>query len=245
MSPADLFDTPFLIAAAAALAGGVIHGFAGFGSGFVIVPVMAFVYGPVDAVTVNSLASLPAIAPLVPGMLRRLDRAEVLPVLAPLVVAVPAGAFALTVVDPLVMRRTIGAFVVFSALVLLRGYRWSGPRNRLVGVGAGVLGGVIGGSTSTGGAVVTAYLLAAEGPADVKRAGILAITTTISIITVVTLAAIGAVGPRTLLLAAALTVPLLVGIWFGAWAFGRASDAAYRRFALVLLMVVGVATVVF
>lgn len=223
----------------------MIHGFAGFGVGFVLVPVLSFLYGPVAAVAISSSASVVASIPLLPGATHRMNRGEVFPVLAPVLLTVPLGAYALTLVEPLFMRKAIGVFVILSGLLLLRGYQWTGPRNIAVGLAVGGISGVIGGSTNTGGAIVTAYLLSAAGRAADKRAGILVITTAVSAIGFLTLVAIGAVDAITLLKALMLIAPNAAGIWLGARLFSGASDETYRRAALALLLIIGLATVIF
>ncbi|MBH63698.1 MAG: hypothetical protein CL569_14870 [Alphaproteobacteria bacterium] len=163
---AAIFDAQFLIAVAAALGAGIIHGFAGFGVGFILVPVLTLVFGPVEAVAISSSASVVASLPLIPSAARNMDRTEVLPILASLLIAVPLGAYLLTLADPEIMRRTSGGLVVISALLMLRGYQWTGQR----------------------------------------------------------------------------TVGMGLGIWLGAWLFGRSSDRTYRQAALALLVIIGVAT---
>jgi uncharacterized membrane protein YfcA len=237
--PFEFLDTSFFIALAAAVGAGIIHGFAGFGVGFVLVPVLAFVFGPVEAVAISSSASVVASLPLIPAAVRRMERPEVLPVLAPLLIAVPLGAYLLMVADPLVMRRVIGGLIILSGLLMLRGYRWRGRRTPSLGIAVGVIGGVVGGSSNTGGAIVTAYLLSAEGSSADKRAGILVIATVTSAIGFLTLVLAGAVDLDTLILALILIVPNAAGIWLGAWLFGRSREEVFRRAALVLLLVIG------
>jgi len=240
----EIFDTSFFIALAAALGAGIIHGFAGFGVGFVLVPVLAFVFGPVEAVAISSSASVVASLPLIPGAMRRMERSEVLPVLAPLLVAVPLGAYLLMVADPLIMRKAIGGLIILSGLLMLRGYRWRGRRTPSLGVAVGVIGGAIGGSSNTGGAIVTAYMLSAEGDSAVKRAGILVIATATSAIGFLTLVLAGAVDLETLTLALILIVPNGAGILLGAWLFGSSGEEVYRRAALALLLIIGAAALI-
>jgi len=236
----EIFDTSFFIALAAALGAGIIHGFAGFGVGFVLVPVLAFVFGPVEAVAISSSASVVASLPLIPGAMHRMERSEVLPVLAPLLVAVPLGAYLLMVADPLIMRKAIGGLIILSGLLMLRGYRWRGRRTPSLGVAVGV----IGGSSNTGGAIVTAYMLSAEGDSAVKRAGILVIATATSAIGFLTLVLAGAVDLETLTLALILIVPNGAGILLGAWLFGSSGEEVYRRAALALLLIIGAAALI-
>ena len=240
----EIFDTSFFIALAAALGAGIIHGFAGFGVGFVLVPVLAFVFGPVEAVAISSSASVVASLPLIPGAMHRMERSEVLPVLAPLLVAVPLGAYLLMVADPLIMRKAIGGLIILSGLLMLQGYRWRGRRTPSLGVAVGVIGGAIGGSSNTGGAIVTAYMLSAEGDSAVKRAGILVIATATSAIGFLTLVLAGAVDLETLTLALILIVPNGAGILLGAWLFGSSGEEVYRRAALALLLIIGAAALI-
>jgi hypothetical protein len=176
--------------------------------------------------------------------MHRMERSEVLPVLAPLLVAVPLGAYLLMVADPLIMRKAIGGLIILSGLLMLRGYRWRGRRTPSLGVAVGVIGGAIGGSSNTGGAIVTAYMLSAEGDSAVKRAGILVIATATSAIGFLTLVLAGAVDLETLTLALILIVPNGAGILLGAWLFGSSGEEVYRRAALALLLIIGAAALI-
>ena len=48
----NLINYTNLIALAVILSGGVVRGYTGFGSGLVMVPILAILWGPVDAIVV-------------------------------------------------------------------------------------------------------------------------------------------------------------------------------------------------
>ena len=194
----SILSADLAVASAIAIVAGLIHGFAGFGVGLVMVPSLAILLGPVEAVAVSSITGIAGTAQLIPGALRVMDRPLIWPILAPTFITVPAGAYLLLLIDPLIMQRAIGALVFGLALLLVRGYRWSGSRSAGVGLSVGALGGLVGGSTSTAGPLFTAYILSSGASARTIRGGILVVTTTVGVITVVALAVGDAVGVATL-----------------------------------------------
>lgn len=237
----QVLDSGFIIASGVAIVAGLIHGFAGFGVGLVLVPSLAILFGPVEAVAISGITSVVAMAYLIPGAVRVMNRARIYPILVAALFSVPAGAYVLIVIDPLIMQRAIGALVFCLGLLMMSGFKLS-PQNSIgMGLGVGVFGGFVGGSTSMAGPIFTAYILSSGVSAQVIRGGIFVVTTAVSVFTVAALAAGSAIGLDTVIRAVALIPANAVGIWAGARLFGRSTDSGYRRIALSLLLLVGAA----
>lgn len=240
----SVIDANLAIASAVAVVAGFIHGFAGFGVGLVLVPSLAILLGPVEAVAIAGIASIAATAQLIPGAVRVMDRRLIWPILVPTPFAVVAGTQLLVVIDPLIMQRSMGALVFALGLVLLFGFRWRARRSIGAGVSVGLLGGFLGGSTSMGGPIFTTYILSSEVGARSMRGGILVVTTTVSVFTVAALAVSHAIELETVTRSAVIFLPNALGIWAGAKLFGKSADATYRRVALALLLIIGLAAMI-
>ena len=240
----SVVDANLAIASAVAVVAGLIHGFTGFGVGLVLVPSLAILLGPVEAVAIAGIASIAATTQLIPSAVRVMDRRLIWPILVPIPFAVIAGTQLLVVIDPLIMQRSMGALVFALGLVLLFGFRWGARRGIGAGVSVGLLGGLLGGSTSMGGPIFTTYILSSEASARSMRGGILVVTTTVSVFTIAGLAVSNAVGFETVIRSIVLFLPNALGIWVGAKLFGRSADATYRRVALALLLIIGVVAMI-
>jgi uncharacterized membrane protein YfcA len=193
-------ETLALAAAIGALAG-IIRGITGFGGAMVMSPPLALLLGPLLAVPVVLLLESVAAAPMT-IQLRQLVRWRVIgPIAIAAGVTIPLGAYVLVNVEPQTMRRVIAAVVIVFSLLLLKGWRYSGPQRMATGVGLGTMSGVMIGATSMGGPPILLYLLAG-------------------------------------LLALALAPGYYLGMVAGTRLFARFNDTRFRRFTLVLMMVV-------
>lgn len=125
----------------ATLVGGFMRGFTGFGAAMIIVPSVALVTLPRDAVVFHALIEIPTALQLLPEGLRQARRTTVLPMVLGLVLAVPVGMSLLVSLPTEVMR------VIMSLVVLcLVAFMWAGQRlPPPSGNWAGVLGGTAGG----------------------------------------------------------------------------------------------------
>jgi len=124
--------------------------------------------------------------------------------------------------------------------MLLFGFRYGGTPRVITSLALGSAVGVLLGATSVGAPPVILYLLSGPDSIAVTRANLTVFVTAISVIGLVMLAAAGAINGALAITAAALTMPFLLSTWLGAKFFGRLSDAGVRRFALGLMLCVGV-----
>lgn len=217
---------------------GVIRGITGFGGAMVMSPPLALLLGPLVTVPavllVESLAATPMLV-----QTRRLVRWRVIgPILAAACFTIPLGTWILTSVDPQVMRRVIAAVVIVFSLLLLRGWRYAGRHRLATGVGLGALAGTMVGATSMGGPPVILYLLAGPDPIDTTRANLTYFVGIISLACVAMLWAAGVLDARGWLLAALLAPGYYLGMVAGTRLFSRFNDVRFRRFTLLLMMVV-------
>jgi len=237
------FDIPLpelVLIVVAATVSGVVSGYAGFGGGLLLVPIMVWIVTPVDAAFMAALSSSVSLVFLVPSASKSATWREVLPMIVALVVTVWLGVIFLVSADPVVIRRSMGAFVVCAALVLMSGWRYRGSR----GIGASlVVGGLAGGVTGAFGIPGTpfnaTYFLSAPTSARVQRANI--VTTNAALATAFL---IGLLLAGVFNYALAVKTLLVLGVWmiasrFGKRLFERAPVTWFRKVTLGLLMATG------
>jgi uncharacterized membrane protein YfcA len=229
-------DGPFLALLATVIVAGVARGLSGFGSGMIIAPVAAAIYGPQVAVPMlailETLPTVPVTIPALPLVRWR----EVLPVTIGLAVFLPAGVYVLSNSDAETVRWFICAAILVCAAVLWTGWRYRGPRGLPISFGVGGLSGLLSGIASIPGPPVIFYWMASDLSARGIRANLLAFFLLGDLLSIASF------------WMADLFKPIVIGIgitvmpaYFGALLVGSklhglASDATYRRVTFLLIV---------
>ncbi len=234
------FLTPSLLAAGAVAAvAGLMRGFAGVGSGMLMAPVFAILFGPVQTVAIIILMEIVVTAQLLPEVHREINWKLVLPMGFAAAIFMPIGSWLLVSLDPDIIARFMALIVIVFSIILLAGWRYDGEKKLWATFGVGAFSGVLMASTSLGNPPVMIYLLSSRDAAATNRAnftGYFAITLTM-LIAMMTLA--GLVDLNALVTAAILLPVFVVAAWMGGRLFRRSGEAIYRRVILGLLCCVG------
>ncbi|OGA48077.1 MAG: hypothetical protein A3G24_08005 [Betaproteobacteria bacterium RIFCSPLOWO2_12_FULL_62_13] len=234
------FSAPETLAAAfaIALAGGIVRGITGFGGALVMTPPLALLTSPSLAVPVVLLLESVAAAPMLVQTRRSVRWRAIAPILVAACATLPIGGHILVSADPHSLRRGIAAVVILFALLLLRGWRYTGAQRLGSSIGIGALSGVMLGATSLGGPPVILYLLSGPDSIATTRANLTLFVAASS------LAAIAMLWTRNVFDSQALWTGLLLtpayygGLAAGTRAFSRFDDVRFRRLTLLLLVVV-------
>jgi uncharacterized membrane protein YfcA len=233
-----------LVVAAATFLGGLIRGFSGFGSALVIAPVLSLAIGPLLAVPAVVLVHTLTTAQLVPGSWREIVWARVAPLSIAGCLGIPLGVWALVTTDPDLMRRAISALTIVFAVVMLFGWRYAKPAGPMLTASVGAAGGLLSGAGSIGGPPIILFLLAGPDSAATNRATFIYYFLFTQFAGLAVYWVAGILSWQTLWVALVMTPTLVLGTWIGEQMFGRASEALFRRVALLFLLAIGVATAV-
>lgn len=230
------FNAIFIVLAATVFLAGVARGLSGFGTGMIVAPVAAALYGPQAAlVVIVVMDSLPTVPVTIPAM--KIARwSEVLPILAGLAFLLPAGIWMLKHGDPYALRWGISIVILLLVAGLWKGWRYRGPRNFGVSFGVGGVAGVLSGIASIPGPPVIMYWLASGLPAAMVRANLLSLFLLAEFLSVGNLWAAGMLERPRLLLALAASPFYFCGLLAGWRLYGFASDDAYRRITFMLIL---------
>jgi uncharacterized protein len=231
------FSTLFLAAAIAGVAG-IVRGITGFGGAMVMAPPLALLLGPKLAVPVILVLESVAAAPMLIQTRHLVHWKMISAILLAACLTVPLGVMALIAIDPTSTRRLIAITVIVFAIVLLRGWRYTGRPRLSTSVGLGAISGTMLGATSIGGPPVILYLLSGPDSIETTRANLTLYVAVSSLIGVVMLWHQGVFDAQAGWTSLVLLAPYYFGLLIGLRLFPRFSETRFRQFTLMLLIVV-------
>jgi len=148
----EVLDQSLAIAAIVAFVSAMIQGYSGFGGGLVIIPILAVLWGPIEAIAITAAAALIGNFLLWPEAVKKANWAEAAPLSIALAISIPLSLLFLVSADPVIIRRGMGVFILVAAFILMSGWSYSGKRNVVASATAGALaGGITGGFGIPGG----------------------------------------------------------------------------------------------
>jgi uncharacterized membrane protein YfcA len=220
----------------AALLGGLVRGFTGFGFAMVFVPLATIVVGPVAAVGLVWTIDAPFALPLAARVARKAQWSEVLPLLVGATLLLPVGVWLLTRLDPLVVRWIIATLILSAVAVLASGWRYHGQPSTAHSLGVGGLSGLVGGLASVGGIPLAIFWLSSQRTGALQmRSNLITYFAASTIISGVVLAWKGVVTWAIIRQGLVLMIPYGVGLFVGTHGFHRASDITFRRAAYAII----------
>jgi uncharacterized protein len=230
-----------MILAAGALLGGLVRGFTGFGFAMVFVPLATVAVGPVMAVALIFLMDLPFALVLAGQSMRRTEWREVIPLIAGATLLFPVGVWALTALDPKLVRWVVALAILLAVAVMATGWRYRGAPGVPLSLGVGGLSGVTSGAAQLGGMPLAVFWLSAQknDPRQTKDNlnGYFAVMPAIS---GPMLWWAGVLSLASAKMALALCVPYGLGLLVGARAFHLASEQTFRRIAYAVIVAAAV-----
>jgi uncharacterized membrane protein YfcA len=227
---------------AGALIAGFISGFAGFGTGLVAA---AFWFYALPASMVPPLVALASVVAQLVGLFAvRASFAwrRAAPYLIGGVIGVPIGVTALGMASPAMLRLTVGLLLIGYAAFQLTALARMGiaNRRRRAADGAiGLAGGFLGGFAGLSGVLPLLWLQLQGGTSAGQRATYQPFNLIVLAIAGIAMAIGGHVTEDVLIVTAAAVPATLLGAMAGVRAYARASEAAFKRLVLVLLLASG------
>ncbi|MEM7250613.1 MAG: sulfite exporter TauE/SafE family protein [Pseudomonadota bacterium] len=235
----DVVATPgFLAALAVSALAGFMRGFLGFGSGMLMAPVFAVLFGPTATVGVIVLMESVVTIQLWPSVRKQIEWRIVAPMGAVAAAMMPIGSWLLVSLDPDSLTRLIAIVVLVSVLILAMGWRYQGTKRPSASVGVGAISGVLMAATSLGNPPVALYFLSSGDEAATSRANFTGYFAVTLVALIAWMLAMGLIDTSVGLLAAAMLPVFSLASWAGARFFQRSDDQLYRRAALLLLALV-------
>lgn len=237
-------DGPFALCAAVAVIAAIVRAFTGFGANVVWGPILMLFYGPVEMVAIMAIAACATMPQVAIPSARMADWRVMKIMFAAIVVATPLGVFTLLHVDPQIVKRAFGVFILICSFILASGWVYRGAHSTAATAATGALAGWIGGFAGVGGPVLVLYFLAAPGDLRQQHANNSISVSLIAPVTLVALLFQGAVDADAWVRGLLFLVPVAFGQWIGLRLFRVAPIQLFRRVSLGLMMIVGVSVLV-
>jgi uncharacterized membrane protein YfcA len=221
-----------------ALFAGFVRGFAGFGLSAFIVAGMSLWLSPQSIVPAAMMLEILASVSLLRSVWPHVSWRWIRPLIAGYAVSVPLGVWCLSVLPELPLRLAVSTIILAMALTLLSGFRPRWGDGIGVRLGTGLVAGFMAGLSSVGGMIAAMMLFTTSLPAARLRATLIALFVLSASYGLMWAGQRGLVHRGTLLWAAWLAVPMLIGITIGRHGFARVSEAKFRRAMLGVLAAV-------
>ena len=235
-----------------ACAGAFLHGAAGFGLSLVFVPLASTLVGIPSAVAFIGIVGTPVTLQLLYLNRLSINWPEVARLVSSAIPGIGCGLALLHYGDPEILRRLLGAavgsYAVYALLIEPRLIPRDLPplpfRRHPLGLLAGFMGGFFGGACAVNGPPVVVYAAIRRWPRDCFKSIIQGFLVSTNVIALTGYATTGLVTIPVLLTGVACLPFALTASALGQHASTRLSPAAFRKFVLAVVLVMG-ATLLF
>ncbi|MES2711977.1 MAG: sulfite exporter TauE/SafE family protein [Pseudomonadota bacterium] len=227
-------------AAFAVVIAGLMRGYAGFGTAILLAPIFSVLWGPRAGIPILLFIEMLVSVQLVPATWRQANHRVILPIGLAACIATPFGAYILLTADGVVLKRVIGALVLVFGFLIMSPWRYRGTRPLALNVTVGTLSGLMKGATGMSGPPVILYLLSGMEAAREHRANLILFFASIAVVSVLPPLIAGLVDMTVVVRTALLLPVMMVAVPIGSRLFHVVPERWYRRFAVTMLVLVGV-----
>lgn len=233
---AGVFDIDGLIwLFCAVFVAGLVRGFAGFGSGMIIMAVASSVLNPVSAVIFMMMAELLGPLPNLRAAWREGAPRDVGRLMIGATLAVPFGIFCLANMSADLFGWVVSACVLTLLAVLMTGWRYKGELTRRLTICTGGLGGFMSGFAGIPGPPVIMLYMSSRLPIAVIRANFLLYLLAIDVVMIVVFWGSGLFVWEVAVLGLIAGVPNVVANIIGARLFDPKAEVLFRRVAYLII----------
>jgi uncharacterized membrane protein YfcA len=223
------------VAVVAVSVGAYVRGYSGFGSSLIWISGMSIVFAPVVVVPAVYIMELVASARLVPFVWRDADWRSLRWLIPGACLGLPPGLYLLSTLPPGPVRVAIALVVVGATIVLSRGFALKAVPGSAPAAMTGVTSGIMNGWTGIGGPPVIVFYFSSPVPVAVSRASLIVFLFVLDVFAIALAGAQALVTTEVLVLAAILSIPVLIGISLGHRRFIQTPPETFRRLVVVLL----------
>ena len=229
---------------AIAMVGGVMRGFAGFGTTLIMVPFFSLLMPPSEAVFIALATDVLVMIPLLPNAVRDAQWKYIWPMIIGVFLATPLGVMVLKITNPEVMEILIAILVIGSAFLLLSGWKYEGKRANSLSFFVGAFSSVVNGATGIGGPPVVVYFMAQGMSPKSLRASLNSLAFIMEVAAVLLIYFAGVVEFKILVTVFILFPFMLLFTWIGSKIFSVLDNSLFNKIILYFLLIFGVYIIV-
>lgn len=223
-------------------AAAIVRGFAGFGFSLLAITAISLALPPAVVVPSIFMMEIAASIHLLPSVWREVAWRAIGLLLLGCLVATPLGVRLLATMPAAPMQVALGAVVMVAAGLLLRGFALQSVPGPAATLATGAVSGLLNGAFGIGGPPVILFFFASPAGVAVGRASVIVYFLGTDLIGLAFMLREGLIGTPQLGLALAFLPALLAGNWLGARGFRGVEMATFRRWVLLLLTLLALAT---
>ncbi|WGW03260.1 sulfite exporter TauE/SafE family protein [Tropicibacter oceani] len=219
----------------AAFIGGLVRGFAGFGTALVFLPVTAQFLTPFQAILALTFMDILGPMPILRRAWPQVEKGDLGRLTLGTAVMLPVGLAVLQLVPPEAFRYAVSLLALSMLAVLIGGLRYGGVVSRAMVLAIGGAAGFLGGVAGLPGPPVILFYMARPLPAAVIRATTLYYLFVFDLLIILGMGAFGLWEAGAMVLGLGLAVPCMAGNWLGGRMFVPGQDRLYRGAAYGLI----------
>ena len=240
-----LLSFPFLFVLGIGLAGGLVQGYTGWGAAMLMMPLMTLVYPPIEALALLVVGGLLVSAQLYPSAIREFNWTDMRILLLTLILLTPIGSIILLSMDPNLVRKIIGGFLVLVSVLVLSGWQYRGKRGAAAAFLFGGVAGIINGFAGLGSPILAIYIMAFPGQASTQRSNLI-VASGLIIFTIMIIFSLNGIMAWSLILTGILLAPTqMIGASIGARIFAYSPQEYFKKITLIIILILGVAVIIF
>jgi uncharacterized membrane protein YfcA len=225
------------LSSAAIFLAAIVRGFSGFGFSLLSITAISLILPVKQIVPSIFLLEIAASINLLPSIWSKIHWRSLTWLMLGYVIGLPFGGYALIHAPQAPAQIALSIVVIGTAALMLRGFHLDRTPGAPASTATGVASGLLNGAFGIGGPPVVLFYFSTPGAAAIGRASIIFFFLFTDVLGVSFFATQEGVVTLQTFIQAALWLPtLLVGVWIGAHGFRHMSQAAFRRWVLVILI---------
>ncbi len=216
----------------------MLRGISGFGFSLTLVVTLTFFLPPAEATALIFIWEISASILHLPFVWKQVDWKALKWLCLGCVIGTPLGVLSLIVIPPAPMTIIINLTVIALSIVMLRGVTLKRNLTPLEVVGTGTVSGIINGASANGGPPVILLFFSSPAGAAVGRASLIAYFLFSDVFASAIFASQGMMGMQIVITALCYIPVLALGIWIGSKLFHKIDERTFKRFVIMLLIVI-------
>lgn len=236
---------PLILAAVLIMfAAATIQGIAGFGRALIAAPLIALFIPADETVVIMIMLGFVGAMVMVIKTHRHLHLKRMIPMVAFGVLGSIAGVRILSILPVKELKIVMGAFIIVSAVILATGFRVKIKNEKIAYSAAGFLGGLTNGAISFGGPPTVLFLQNMNEEKNAFRANLSFFFLIIGLVGSVNLLINGMLSGSLAVQAGILSVPTILGTFFGNFLSHRFPEEIFRKIVLAILFAAGLMAII-